>query len=53
MQDVEVVLHVLRLYVDHETNMFACVKPTLEKDEFPHPPFAPYYMHVTMNFLRE
>ena len=50
MQDVEVVLHVLRLYVDHETNMFACVKPTLEKDEFPHPPFAPYYMHVTMNF---
>ena len=41
---------VLRLYTDHETNMLACVRPTLLKDEFPHPPFAPYYMHVTMNF---
>ena len=41
---------VLRLYSDHETNMLACVRPTLLKDEFPHPPFAPYYMHMTMNF---
>lgn len=41
---------VLRLYSDHETNMLACIRPTLLKDEFPHPPFAPYYMHVTMNF---
>jgi len=43
---------VLRLYTDHETNMLACVRPTLLKDEFPHPPFAPYYMHMTMNFSK-
>ena len=41
---------VLRFYTDHETNMLACVRPTLLKDEFPHPPTAPYYMHMTMNF---
>jgi hypothetical protein len=43
---------VLRLYTDHETNMFACVKPTLQKDEFPHPPSAPYYWHVSMTFSK-
>jgi hypothetical protein len=43
---------VLRLYADHETNMYACIRPTLLKDEFPHPPFAPYYMHVTMSFSK-
>ena len=43
---------VLRLYVDHETNIFACVRPTLQKGEFPHPPFAPYYTHFTMNFSK-
>jgi hypothetical protein len=32
---------VLRLYSDHETNMYSCVRPSLLKDEFPHPPFAP------------
>lgn len=41
---------VLRLYVDHETSVFACVRQTLEKDEFPHPPVSPYYFHVSMNF---
>ncbi len=41
---------VLRLYADHETNMLACIRPTLLKDEFPHPPFAPYYMHIVMSF---
>src|SRR5689334_9310693 len=44
--------HVLRLYTDHESRTFACVRPTLQKDEFPHPPFAPYYMHMTMNFSK-
>lgn len=39
-----------QLYVDHETNIFACVRQTLEKDEFPHPPVAPYYMHMSMSF---
>lgn len=41
---------VLQLYVDHETNIFACVRRSLEKDEFPHPPVAPYYMHMAMSF---
>ena len=44
--------HVMRLYVDHETNIFSCVRPTLLKDKFPHPPSAPYYMHMTMNFSK-
>ncbi len=41
---------VLRLYVDHETNIFACVRQTLQQDEFPHPPVSPHYMHVSMSF---
>jgi hypothetical protein len=41
---------VLRLYVDHETNIFACVRETLRQDEFPHPPVAPHYFHVSMSF---
>lgn len=41
---------VLRLYVDHETNIYECVRETLKKDEFPHPPLSPYYMHITMSF---
>ena len=43
---------VLRLYLDHETNIFACARKTLQQDEFPHPPISPYYMHVSMNFSR-
>lgn len=42
--------HVLRLYVDHETNLFACVRQTLLQDEFPHPPVSPHYLHVSMSF---
>jgi hypothetical protein len=42
--------HVLRLYIDHETNIYACVRKTLQKEEFPHPPLSPYYMHVSMSF---
>ena len=42
--------HVLRLYIDHETNIFACVRQTLQKEEFPHPPLSPYYMHISMSF---
>jgi hypothetical protein len=41
---------VSRLYVDHETNIYACVRETLLKDKFPHPPFSPYYMHISMSF---
>jgi|SRR5271165_3333936 len=43
---------VLRLYTDHETNIFACVRQTLQKEEFPHPPISPYYMHVSMSFAK-
>ena len=43
---------VLRLYTDHETNIFACVRQTLQKDEFPHPPVSPYYMRLSMNFSK-
>jgi hypothetical protein len=42
--------HVLRLYVDHETNVYACVRQTLQKEESPHPPLSPYYMHISMSF---
>lgn len=41
---------VLRLYVDHETNIFACVRKTLQQDEFPHPALSPYYLHISMSF---
>src|ERR1700751_5977091 len=42
--------HVLRLYVDHETNIYACLRETLQKEEFPRPPLSPYYMHISMSF---
>jgi hypothetical protein len=42
----------LRLYVDHETNIFACVKQALQQGEFPRPPLFPYYMHVSMSFSK-
>ena len=41
---------VLRLYTDHETNIFSCVRKTLQQDEFPHPPVTPHYFHVSMSF---
>lgn len=41
---------VLRLYIDHETNIFTCVRQTLQQGEFPRPPVSPYYMHVSMSF---
>jgi hypothetical protein len=41
---------VLRLFVDHETNLFACARQTLQQDEFPRPPAAPHYFHVSMSF---
>ena len=43
---------VLRLYVDRETNMFACAKKTLKDDKFPSPPHAPYYSHISMSFSK-
>jgi hypothetical protein len=43
---------VVQLYIDHETNIFACVRQTLQKDEFPHPPVSPYYFHTSMSFSK-
>jgi hypothetical protein len=43
---------VLRLYTDHETNIFACVRQTLQQDEFPLPPTSPCYFHVSMSFSK-
>jgi len=43
---------VLRLYTDHETNIFVCVRETLQKDKFPRPPVSPYYMHISMSFSK-
>ena len=43
---------VARLYTDHETNVFACVRQMLQKDQFPHPPVSPYYLHVSMSFSK-
>jgi len=43
---------VLRVYTDHATNIYACVRQTLQQDEFPHPPLSPYYLHVSMNFSK-
>jgi len=44
--------HVLQLYVDHETNISTCVRQTLQQDEFPHPPFPPFYWQVSMSFSK-
>ena len=41
---------VLRLYVDHETKIYACARQTLQKEEFPPPPLSPYYLHISMSF---
>jgi hypothetical protein len=41
---------VLRLYVDHETKIYACARQALQKEEFPHPPLSPYYLHISMSF---
>jgi hypothetical protein len=43
---------VLRLYTDHETNIFACVRQTLIQGKFPGPPHSPYYMHISMSFSK-
>jgi hypothetical protein len=40
----------LRLYRDRETNIYLCMRITLEKDVFPLPPVSPFYLHVEMTF---
>jgi hypothetical protein len=41
---------VMRLFSDRETELFSCMRETLEKDEIPRPPVAPFYWHVEMTF---
>ncbi|HSQ03243.1 MAG TPA: hypothetical protein VLN59_04355 [Burkholderiales bacterium] len=44
---------ILRLYPDHDTNVFECLKETLADDIFPPPPVVPYFMHVEFQFTVE
>lgn len=41
---------VLRVYVDHDTNMYECMLSTVKADQFPAPPESPYYLHIDMQF---
>jgi hypothetical protein len=41
---------VLRVYVDHETNISQCLVATLKGEQFPAPPESPYYQHIEMHF---
>jgi len=41
---------IMRLFSDRESDLFSCVRETLEKDEFPRPPIAPFYWRVQMRF---
>jgi hypothetical protein len=41
---------IMRLYNDHETNIFACLREALKKDVFPMPPVSPHYLHIDMKF---
>jgi hypothetical protein len=40
----------IRVYRDHETNIFRCVSDSLSKETFPAPPVVPYYLHIAMKF---
>jgi hypothetical protein len=41
---------VLRIYADHETNIYTCLCDALKKEVFPAPPQSPYYLHIDMQF---
>jgi hypothetical protein len=41
---------VMKVYTSQDTEILRCVRQTLEKDEFPKPPLAPYYLHIDMRF---
>ena len=41
---------VMRVYTNQDTTILKCVRLTLEKDVFPKPPVAPYYLHIDMRF---
>ena len=43
---------VMRLYNDRDTNIFACARRALQREEFPHPPVSPYYLHIEMQFAQ-
>lgn len=39
-----------KVYRDRETNIGLCVIKELEKDKFPSPIMAPFYVHIAMSF---
>lgn len=41
---------VLRIYADHETNIYQCMLVTLKTERFPAPPESPFYLHINMQF---
>lgn len=41
---------VLRVYSDHETNMYQCMAASLKGEQFAAPPESPYYKQITMRF---
>ena len=41
---------VMRVYVDHETNVYQCLLVTLKTEQFPAPPESPYYLSIGMQF---
>jgi hypothetical protein len=41
---------IVRLYNDHETNIYVCMREALIKDVFPAPPESPFYLHIKMKF---
>jgi hypothetical protein len=43
----------VRLYNDHQTNVFLCLRSALQRELFPMPPVVPYYLHIEMQFTDE
>lgn len=41
---------VLRVYVDHDTNLYECMLATLHIEQFPAPPESPFYLRINMRF---
>jgi hypothetical protein len=40
----------LKVYSEKETNVFKCITPFLEQEQFPLPPEAPYFLHIELKF---
>jgi hypothetical protein len=40
----------LHVWVDRETNIYPCLLVMMKNEQFPAPPQAPYYWHISMTF---